>query len=346
MCAIGVKDASGFVKALLKEWGVLDNVADLDFDVQTEEEYQEEQGEEVSDSVRVKDSYDEFVGSHLDEFRKEIGYNVDFLPLDKSGHFKFSPYKYDENGVTTDIYVTTDNDGVITKIEEKQVKPFSDSRRVKDSNEPQTIQDVRNDLIVDLEDEYTDEQIQFIDKRLSEIMNENGLTLSELDDLCWANSSEMFSCIFDYKDLSECDFNVDDEPVTNKRFSDSRRVKDDANNPILHFHKGRGGRFYNQGYITYEGEESLSDFVAHNGQDVFLDEDGYYMDGAGNSLGTAKEGDDVGTLDFDGEYDTDYFIYMSDIEIDDRWYDAVIKAIKNGDYVEREVQEYVEGLEY
>lgn len=105
-------------------------------------------------------------------------------------------------------------------------------KRIKD-NEPQTIQDVRNDLIVDLEDEYTDEQIRFIDKRLSEIKNENGLTLGELDDLCWANSSEMFSCIFDYKDLSECDFNVDDEPVINKRFSDSRKIKDENTMDVL-----------------------------------------------------------------------------------------------------------------
>lgn len=128
--------------------------------------------------------------------------------------------------------------------------------------------------------------------------------------------------------------------------SDSCRIKDDANDIILHFHVGRGGRFYNQGFMTYEGEESLSDFVAHNGQDIFVDNDGYYMDGAGNSLGDAKEGDEVGVLDFDGEYDTDYFVYMSEIEIDDRWYDAIMKAIKNGGYVEHEVEEYVNSLEY
>ena len=132
LCAV-TGDANGFVKALLNEWGITDNVVDLEFQAS------DEMKETVSDSVRVKDSYDEFIGLHLDEFRKAIGYNVWFLPLNNPNYddyatFRFEPNKYDENGVTNHIYVETDKDGVITKIEEKRVEPFSDSK-VKDDLE-------------------------------------------------------------------------------------------------------------------------------------------------------------------------------------------------------------------
>ena len=72
-----------------------------------------------------------------------------------------------------------------------------------------TTQEIRKNLIDGLEDEYTPKQIETIDTRLGEIAKENNLSLDELDEYCWANSSEMFACIFDYKEFDKNNFEVD-----------------------------------------------------------------------------------------------------------------------------------------
>ncbi len=72
-----------------------------------------------------------------------------------------------------------------------------------------TIQDVRNNLIKDLEDEYTPKDIEFIDIRLEEIADMEKMSLEDLDYYCTANSSEMFACIFDYKEFDKDNFKVD-----------------------------------------------------------------------------------------------------------------------------------------
>jgi hypothetical protein len=71
-----------------------------------------------------------------------------------------------------------------------------------------SIEDVRNDLIRDLEDCYTSDKIAFIDKRLAQIAKENNLSLDELRYLCDSNSNEMFACIFDYKSLDKNNFEL------------------------------------------------------------------------------------------------------------------------------------------
>lgn len=72
-----------------------------------------------------------------------------------------------------------------------------------------TIQEVRNNLIVDLESEYTPKDIEFIDIRLEEIADMEKMSLDDLDYYCTANSSEMFACIFDYKEFDKNNFEVD-----------------------------------------------------------------------------------------------------------------------------------------
>lgn len=72
-----------------------------------------------------------------------------------------------------------------------------------------TIQEVRKQLIDGLESEYTPKQIETIDTRLGEIAKENNLSLDELNEYCWANSSEMFTCIFNGKDFDKDNFEVD-----------------------------------------------------------------------------------------------------------------------------------------
>jgi hypothetical protein len=68
------------------------------------------------------------------------------------------------------------------------------------------IKEVRNNLIKDLEDEYSQTQIELIDTRLQEIADMEHLTNEDLDYYCTANSVEMFACIFDYKDFDKNNF--------------------------------------------------------------------------------------------------------------------------------------------
>jgi len=71
------------------------------------------------------------------------------------------------------------------------------------------IKEVRRQLIDGLEIEYTPKQIETIDTRLWEIMRENNLSIDELNEYCWANSSEMFACIFNGKEFNKDNFEVD-----------------------------------------------------------------------------------------------------------------------------------------
>ena len=71
------------------------------------------------------------------------------------------------------------------------------------------IKEVRDNLIKDLENEYTPTEIELIDIRLEEIANSERMSLDDLDYYCTANSSEMFSCIFDYKEFNKKNFEVD-----------------------------------------------------------------------------------------------------------------------------------------
>lgn len=72
-----------------------------------------------------------------------------------------------------------------------------------------TIEDIRKQLIDGLEEEFSKERIKTIDKRLLEIAKENHLSLEELNEYCWANSSEMFTCIFNGKEFNKDNFDLD-----------------------------------------------------------------------------------------------------------------------------------------
>ena len=71
------------------------------------------------------------------------------------------------------------------------------------------IKEVRDNLIKDLENEYTPTEIELIDIRLEEIANSERMSLDDLDYYCTANSSEMFACVFDYKEFDKKNFEVD-----------------------------------------------------------------------------------------------------------------------------------------
>lgn len=69
-----------------------------------------------------------------------------------------------------------------------------------------SIIEVRNNLIKDIEFEFTNEDLDLIDERLAEILESENLTLDELDNYCWLNSAEMFDCIFDGKEFDKNNF--------------------------------------------------------------------------------------------------------------------------------------------
>ena len=70
----------------------------------------------------------------------------------------------------------------------------------------ETYKIIAKSLTKDLEDNYTDEQMRFIENRLMKIAEENDLTSDNVAYYCDANSSEMFSCIFDYKNFDKTNF--------------------------------------------------------------------------------------------------------------------------------------------
>ena len=72
-----------------------------------------------------------------------------------------------------------------------------------------TIQEIRKQLIDGLEDEFPLPKIKLVEERLGMIAKENNLSLDELNEYCWANSSEMFACIFDNKEFDKKNFEVD-----------------------------------------------------------------------------------------------------------------------------------------
>jgi hypothetical protein len=82
---------------------------------------------------------------------------------------------------------------------------------------------------------------------------------------------------------------------------------------VVAFHIGRGGRFHNSGHKTFYGEYNIMEVINrqdhkiswHNKNSLGRFCEPFYADSSGNVLITEKQAaTGVGTLDFDGEYDT------------------------------------------
>lgn len=92
---------------------------------------------------------------------------------------------------------------------------------------------------------------------------------------------------------------------------------------IIAFHIGRGGRFNNQGHLSYVGEHKITEsmFIEH----LFTNtEETQYTDSNGKEVGLPVDNDGTGTIDIDGDYDTSYAIRVS--EIGDNELQAIIKT--------------------
>lgn len=89
---------------------------------------------------------------------------------------------------------------------------------------------------------------------------------------------------------------------------------------IVAFHTGRGGRFYNAGHVTYIGEKNFQDLQNVESVNLIIrdrDEKGrfckpYLVDCSGNEVTDDEINAEVGTLDFDGQYDTLSACYIED----------------------------------
>lgn len=91
----------------------------------------------------------------------------------------------------------------------------------------------------------------------------------------------------------------------------------------LHFHTGRGGRFYNAGHITFEGVEDLQDVIRMKSNHLYerdRDARGRYckkvlVDCSGHVVCWTPNAR-TGRLDFDGDYDADDVLSFSQLADD------------------------------
>jgi len=104
---------------------------------------------------------------------------------------------------------------------------------------------------------------------------------------------------------------------------------------ILHFHTGRGGRFNNQGHVTFCGVNDIGEVLSildsgkHN---TYLEGDVYTDCNGGELITVAEVETGVGILDWDGDYDTDVCKFLEDCSEDE-----LIKVLGAGyEYIIRE----------
>lgn len=106
----------------------------------------------------------------------------------------------------------------------------------------------------------------------------------------------------------------------------------------LHFHIGRGGQFYNPGYRTFKGTNSLQDVLVARSSEVFTF-GSYIGDSSGHHLLTHEEGKQpTGRIEWDNDYDTDEVIFLHEATGADM---QIVR--KSGDCeAERLIREWVE----
>ena len=68
------------------------------------------------------------------------------------------------------------------------------------------VKEVRNHLLDGIDRGFPPSEIEFIDIRLQEIADMEHMTMDELDNYCYADSNEIFECIYNYKEFNENNF--------------------------------------------------------------------------------------------------------------------------------------------
>ena len=113
--------------------------------------------------------------------------------------------------------------------------------------------------------------------------------------------------------------------------TDLNNTNHEAQKTIIAFHIGRGGRFFNQGYKTFEGFKSITDVSDFD--TLFLNEETKeWLSATGEEVVLTEEeaNSGIGSIDIDGEYDTTYTTLLSDISSDE------LEVITRGDHWENE----------
>ena len=124
-----------------------------------------------------------------------------------------------------------------------------------------------------------------------------------------------------------------------------------ANEYIVAFHIGRGGRFNNQGHKSFMPYVSkLSDCINlekciilcqdENGNEL-PDEKWVLLDGGGNTIleGRNNIESDTGILDWDGDYDTDIVQYLDECSQDEL--EIIYQAYLREEYMPYELKDYI-----
>lgn len=105
-------------------------------------------------------------------------------------------------------------------------------------------------------------------------------------------------------------------------------------NTVVAFKIGRGGRFNNSGFKTFEGFNEINEFIG----DLFTNEEtGEMYDESGNDVGLNADNDGTGTIDIDGEYNTTICKRLS--HCDENELEMILKS---NTYMEPSVKEYIE----
>lgn len=123
----------------------------------------------------------------------------------------------------------------------------------------------------------------------------------------------------------------------------------EANEIIVAFNVGRGGRFGNSGYKTYSPRiyklsDCFGDSIIVNEDEAgnpLPDEDWTLIDSGGNVILRGEEAitADTGVLDWDGEYDTDIVKYLDDCTDDE--IEVLYNYYLDDNYIDDDIINYV-----
>ena len=126
----------------------------------------------------------------------------------------------------------------------------------------------------------------------------------------------------------------------------------------LHFHVGRGGRFYNEGHKTFEGFKNLQDLIRIKSNILYernRDKRGRFcpkvLVDCNCSIVCDTPNSYTGKLDFDGTYDSDIVYTFADIKenycLASNWCmsteaEILAKYVKGGGYIPPEYSKEIE----
>lgn len=106
---------------------------------------------------------------------------------------------------------------------------------------------------------------------------------------------------------------------------------------VLRFHIGRGGRFFNPGFMIFIGFEKLEE-GDKNFIDFYPDENGGWKEDNGNELDYMVNEDGTGYINIDNDYDKD--VWELEDNLSSKQIDALLRA-KDGFYKD-EIKEILE----